>query len=78
MDRNEELTQQIGELIVDYAERIFSDCGSKDDFCIQTVGICAVFGGLNRLLFHPSYGFRPDTSYCSKNFIDTFNSLYGG
>jgi len=69
---------ELGMNVAICAEIIFGDCGYPDDFCVQTVGDqSAVFGGTNRLLWHPIYGFSPDELYCTDRFVERFNALYG-
>jgi len=69
--------KEMGEIVVERARDIFCDCQAEDDFCIQHIsGTIVVFGGTNRLIFDPITGFRADREYCTKRFLDTFNSLY--
>lgn len=76
--RHDELLS-IGEQVCEAAMELFEKCGSKDDFCIQDAsGPNIVFGGLNRVLFHPVHGFWLDRSYCSPQFIKKFDILIEG
>lgn len=68
---------EIGELVILAAEEIFELAGCKQDFCIQHVGECAVFGGSNRLLWSPVKGFRYDAPYCSPRFLKAFGQWMG-
>lgn len=46
------------------------------DFCVQMVTPdCIVFGGVNRLIWSPAHGFKPDRSYCTPAFLETCDSL---
>lgn len=46
------------------------------DFCVQLVTPdCIVFGGVNRLIWTPAHGFKPDRSYCTPAFLETCDSL---
>jgi hypothetical protein len=70
--------QNIGGMVIEEAEQIFTECGSPDDFCIQcSVGYSVVFGGLNRLLWTSKGGFKPDRCYCSKRFLENWDEKFG-
>ena len=69
----DEQLADIGLLVADAAKEIFIDCNAEHDFCIQCVEGVAVFGGTNRLLWSPAFGFRPDKSYCTKEFLAKFD-----
>lgn len=70
---------EIGQLVIDEAFDVFTQCGAEDDFCVQHIGFPgAVFGGTNRLLWTPSRGFRPDHTYCTPRFLHEYFDRYGG
>lgn len=47
-----------------------------DDFCVQHVGLDAlVFGGRNRLVWSPAYGYRPDRRDCTAAFLARCDAL---
>ena len=70
--------RDIGEAVAAAAYDRFAICGAEDDFCIQsTGGTNTVFGGTNRVLFNPSFGFRPDRSYCTERFLREWDAHYG-
>jgi hypothetical protein len=60
---------EIGEVVVDAALDIFAECGAASDFCVQHIGGNIVFGGTNRLIWSSKFGFNPDRSYCTENFL---------
>ena len=66
----------IGVLVIDQAEHIFEMCGASNDFCVQSVGAVAVFGGTNRLTWSPVYGWRLDRAYCTARFIAKYDELF--
>lgn len=70
--------EKIGTLVAETAQEIFESCGCPDDFCIQTVGMVAVFGGINRLIWSPRNGFQPDKRYCTERFLIRFNEMFKG
>jgi hypothetical protein len=73
-----EAIQEIGVMVIEYAESLFENAGCPDDFCIQSVSsFSVVFGGVNRLIWSPIRGFRCDTSYCTQKFIDTLKKYHG-
>ena len=45
------------------------------DFCVQAVGGAIVFGGVNRLVWSPRFGFRCERSHCSPAFIARYEQL---
>ena len=52
---------------------MFQFAGREDDFCVQyATDSGAVFGGFNRLLYHPKDGWHIDEPYCSTKFIEKF------
>ncbi len=62
--------QKLGMLLVDAAFGVFERAGCPNDFCIQDIGRCAVFGGTNRLIWSPGRSFYPDRSYCTPKFLE--------
>jgi len=56
--------------IIEAAATYFEEC--PEDFCLQNFNgyDCFVFGGTNRLIWTPLRGFKPDPSYCTKQFLD--------
>lgn len=61
--------------ICEEAERRFAACGVGDDFCLQCWGMdYPVFGGTNRVCWRPT-GFRPDTMYCTREFLENRSKL---
>jgi len=63
--------------IVD-AETLFMELGIREDFCIQAIGSeSIVFGGTNRIIWHPRNGYRIDYDYCSQKVIDKFYDIIG-
>ena len=53
--------EDIGIIVIEKARYIFEKLGCEDDFCIQYVGgSSVVFGGVNRLLWTPRFGFKLD------------------
>ena len=53
--------EDIGIIVIEKARYIFEKLGCEDDFCIQYVGgSSVVFGGVNRLLWTPRFGFKDD------------------
>lgn len=63
----------IGEIIIEQAIEIFETCGSKDDFCIQSISFDSiVFGGWNRLIFRPELGWYISESHCNNKFKEAF------
>lgn len=82
MDLTEKDYEKLGESlainIAGVAESIFTRCGAKSDFCLQSVsagGFC-VFGGTNRLVFSPCRGWRIDPWYCTEQFTKLFNEIH--
>lgn len=70
--------QNIGEMLCDAAFTIFADCEAESDFCVQHVAPdSVVFGGTNRVLFHPERGFHPDPSYCTRRFLKKWEEVKG-
>tara|TARA_Y100000034_G_C6623727_1_gene271998 strand:+ start:82 stop:366 length:285 start_codon:yes stop_codon:yes gene_type:complete len=64
----------IANLVIEKAGVLFAECNEARDFCIQNVsGNSVVFGGLNRVIWHPARGFKCDEPYCSDDFIERFN-----
>jgi hypothetical protein len=60
--------------LINSASRYFIEC--PDDFCVQTIGYQSiVFGGTNRLIWIPEFGFRPDPQYCTESFLRRCASL---
>ncbi len=66
----------LGDLVYEEASNLFDRIGYSDDFCIQSVGIRAVFGGSNRLIWSPSKGFWPEREYCTPQFLKKWDSIY--
>ncbi|RKZ94258.1 MAG: hypothetical protein DRQ46_10210 [Gammaproteobacteria bacterium] len=73
-DSDEEL-MLIGEIVVDHAENLFIHACVHTDFCIQEVGNVVVFGGVNRLIWHPKHGFYCDKKYCTQNFMESMKEM---
>ena len=70
-----EQTQKIGDVVVDAAYGIFSIMDRADDFSIQYIGVLkCVFGSTNRIIWDPIRGFRPDKSYCTKEFLNKWKT----
>lgn len=65
----------IGFMVAEHAARLFELCGAKDDFCVQSLGTVAVFGGLNRVVFNPATGWRAERSHCSPRFMAQWEGL---
>ena len=69
--------QEIGETVASVALDIFETCGAPSDFCVQHIsGESVVFGGTNRVLYHPRHGFSLDESYCTPRFIRLFSEKW--
>lgn len=69
----------IGEVVFVAAFDRFDRCSSADDFCVQSVsGPVIVFGGTNRVRWHPDFGFQPDRWYCTQRFLDAWDRQWGG
>jgi hypothetical protein len=68
--------QEVGDLVLDIAHRLFEHLGMAEDFCVQTVGRAVVFGGQIRLAWSPLRGFRPIPSHCSTVFLDKWPAAY--
>lgn len=67
-------TLNIFESIVTAASAYFTEC--PDDFCIQHIGENRViFGGTNRLVWSPRFGFEPDKSYCTEKFLHHWETI---
>ncbi len=67
---------EIGDMVHTKAEELFKQLGVQDDFCIQYIGgAVVVFGGLNRITWHPWSGFSLDTAYCTPETIRKWNAL---
>ena len=80
----------LGIVVAETARKIFRECGEEHDFCVQSIagdddiyyvdhmggdfGV-QVFGGCNRLLWHPLQGWALSDSHCSKRFIEAFEAL---
>lgn len=46
------------------------------DFCVQSLNPdVIVFGSVNRLIWTPAHGFRPDRGYCSEKFLATYDQI---
>lgn len=72
MPTREEL-ESIGDIIFDEAESRFATCKAEKDFCIQSISCeSVVFGGSNRVVFHIRTGWRIETNYCTKRFIENW------
>lgn len=69
--------QDIGMLVAEQAYDIFKQCGAMEDFCIQSVGSAAVFGGTNRLVWSLAHGFVAERTYCTESFLDAVKSVDG-
>jgi hypothetical protein len=67
----------IADLVIDRALVIFETMGYEKDFCVQSVGEVAVFGGANRLIFNPKLGYYPDAGRCSPQFLAAYDRHYG-
>jgi hypothetical protein len=79
MNIDTETLTELGALLAEGAWEIFSNMGYKSDFCVQNVTATgAVFGGWNRLLWSAQHGFRPDYSYCTREFLDKWEKVYLG
>jgi hypothetical protein len=74
---NEKDLIELGAMVATQAQEIFATCGAESDFCVQNVGTNAVFGGTNRLIWHPKHGFRPDRGYCTERFLREFDAHFG-
>ena len=69
--------QDIGRGVAITAVEMFDYAGREDDYCIQDAGSKfgggnAVFGGYNRLIFHPEGGWSVSVEHCTKDFIEKF------
>jgi len=69
--------QDVGVLVCEAAQNLFKNCDAEDDFCIQHVGLTAVFGGTNRIIFEPVQGFYADKAYCTPKFLKAWRSIGG-
>tara|TARA_R100001510_G_C7653666_1_gene212005 strand:+ start:3047 stop:3343 length:297 start_codon:yes stop_codon:yes gene_type:complete len=80
----------LGIVLAETAKKIFRECGAEHDFCIQHISgddeiyyvdhmggdfPVQVFGGTNRLLWHPIQGWALSDSHCSHAFIEAFEAL---
>ena len=72
LDSNDMDILEIGYTVAEIALDIFTYCNAFEDFCIQYIGSVAVFGGSNRVIFHPVNGWSLDAKYCNKQFIEKF------
>lgn len=60
--------------VVSEAARYFANC--PDDFCLQWGHDAAlIFGGVNRLVWRPDQGFRPDPGSCTQRFLDHADAI---
>lgn len=61
--------------IIETAYEIWERAECVDDFCVQDVsGKCIVFGGTNRVVWGPRYGWWIDKSFCTEKFIKAFDA----
>ena len=67
---------KIGRAVADRAYAIFCLCKREKDFCVQNAS-SLVFGSTNRI-YWTTFGFKADTSYCTKGFLVEFNKLMKG
>jgi len=49
----------------------------EKDFCVQAIGSCAVFGGLNRVQWSPEFGFRLFRSHSLPETVSKWIEVYG-
>lgn len=58
------------------AVRYWEYTNDTSDFTLQLVSDdCVIFGGTNRLVWSPFYGFRPDRAYCTERFLSHYEKL---
>ena len=69
-----EQLQDIGRGVAILAIEMFEFAGREDDYCIQLASDYgnSVFGGYNRLIFHPAGGWSVSIDHCTKDFIEKF------
>jgi hypothetical protein len=68
---NEMLSYLVAESAGYYWEGI-----QADDFGLQVFDTeYIVFGGVNRIVWSPANGFRPDRSYCTARFLKRYESI---
>ena len=66
--------ESIAEIVVEVTHELFAQAGYEGDFCIQATGFeSVVFGGTNRVIWHPITGYRFDEPFCSERFMEKFN-----
>lgn len=69
----EKHAEELGLLVLEEAHNIFQCGGALGDFCIQHIGAeRVIFGGTNRVIWHPADGFKLDEAYCTPGFIAGF------
>lgn len=73
---NDEQLKEIGNIVCEEARERFATCGAESDFCVQSIGFVAVFGGTNRVIWSPKHGWSLDQSYCTERFIRAWLTNY--
>ena len=73
MTISDETAIEVGDVVLDVAYELFVLAGYDEDFCVQYIGdTTIIFGGSNRVIWHPLSGFRVDAEYCTTKFIGNF------
>ena len=83
--------EPLGIILLETAKQIFRECGAEHDFCVQHITDdyqikqqvseswgdypVQIFGGCNRLLWHPIQGWYISEEHCGADFIKAFDAL---